>query len=309
MAYTQKFGRATTGGNGEPLAEKGLITPSPKNDFNKALYESSRNVQNITSDGARASQSNEVISNPKLTTFRPRGSSMYAQSLKDADVINPSFTKEPSNGNNSSYKFLSSRFLINPTRSDFADRQTDNTYSDGGREGGATTISEDKRTLETTRAKRGYYGVRKTLKEAEQGAKVSANISKNLQRGKESLNENQFKASIETARLDMRADPFLRNTRPEIKHPETGKYIISDEASYKNARMFQDYINQSRNATKAQNTSDKLKFITQDFKKDKTNGKFGLNSNNSSTRNIGSNNLFKQKFGTDITSGKKTFKF
>ena len=300
MAYKQNFGR-------DNLTNPDIAALTKPSDFNKALYESSRNVQNTLN----TDQSSGVLSNPKLTTFRPRGNDMYAQSLKDANVIEPSFTEEPSNGDNSRYKFLSSRFLINPSRSDFADRQTDNTYGDGQREGGATTISEDKRTLENARAGRAYFGVRKTLKEAEQGAKVSANISENVQRAKETLNENLFKASIETARSDMRADPFLRRTLPVKTHPTTGKKIINDEVSYANASMLQNYINQSRNATKAQNTSDKLKFITQDFAKDKASGKFSLNSNNSSNSNINTNNLFKNStLTTDVTDGKKKrFKF
>ena len=124
-------------------------------------------------------------------------------------------------------------------------RSRDNTYGSGQREEGATTISENKKTLEDTQAKRGYSGVRATLKEAEQGAKVSAKISKNLQAGKETLNENLFKASIETARSDMQSDPFLKRTRPVIKHPVTGKQVINDRASYQNASMVQNYINQS----------------------------------------------------------------
>lgn len=299
MAYKQDFGR-------DDLTNPNISALTKPSNFNKALYESSRNVQNTLS----TDQSSEALSNPNLTnTFRPRGNAMYAQSLKNADVVQPSFTKDPSNGNNSSYRFLSSRFLINPKVSDFADRQTDNTYGDGQREEGATTISEDKRTLETTQAKRGYSGVRKTLKEAEQGAKVSANISKNLQKAKETLNENLFKSSIEKARLDMQADPFLKRTRPVIKHPVTGKQVINDQVSYKNARMVQNYINQSQDATTAQNTSDKLKFITQDFAKDKADGKYSLNSNSNSNTPTNSNNLFRKEiFATDITDGKKRFK-
>lgn len=290
MAYKQNAGR-------DDLTNPNISALTKPSDFNKALYESSRNVQNTLN----AYQSGRTLSNPNPTnTFRPRGNDMYAHSLKNADVVQPSFTKEPSNGNNSSYKFLSSRFLINPKVSDFADKETVQ------REEGATTISEDKRTLETTRAKRGYSGVPKTLKEAEQGAKVSANISKNLQKAKETLNEDLFKSSIEKARLDMRADPFLKRTRPVIKHPVTGKQVISDRVAYQNASMVQNYINQSQNATAAQNTSDKLKFITQDFAKDVANGKFSLNSNNSSNSKITANNLFKSPaLTTDITDGKK----
>ena len=308
MAYKQDAGRDDlTNPNISALTNGTGTTPSSGSNFNKALYESSRNVQNTLN----TDQSSGALSNPNLTnTFRPRGNDMYAQSLKNADVVQPSFTKDPSNGNNSRYKFLSSRFLINPKVSDFADRQTDNTYGDGQREEGATTISEDKRTLETTRAKRGYSGVPETLKEAEQGAKVSANISKNLQAGKETLNEDLFKASIETARSDMRSDPFLRRTRPVIKHPVTKKQVINDRVSYQNASMLQNYINQSQNATTAQNTSDKLKFITQDFAKDKADGKFSLNSNNSSNSKTTTNNLFKNSaLTTDITDGKKRFNF
>jgi len=310
MAYTQKAGRANVESAAiNYLTNSNQEDPPASAGFNKALYESSKNVRDITSNALSTNQSSEALSNPKLSTFRPRGSDMYAQSLKNAPVIQPSFTKEKSNGNSSRYNFLSSRFLINPKVSDPMNRSRDNTYGDGQREGGATTISEGKKTLEDTRAKRGYSGVRATLKEAEQGAKVSANISKNLQAGKETLNENRFKASIETARSDMRSDPFLKNTRPVIKHPVTGKQVISDRASYQNASMVQNYINQSQNATTAQNTSDKLKFIGQDFKKDKADGKYSLNSNSTSSTPVNSNNLFRnERFVTDITSGKKRFK-
>ena len=310
MAYTQKAGRANVESAAiNYLTNSNQEDPPASAGFNKALYESSKNVRDITSNALSTNQSSEALSNPKLSTFRPRGSAMYAQSLKNADVIQPSFTNEKSNGNSSRYNFLSSRFLINPKVSDPMNRSRDNTYGSGQREEGATTISEGKKTLEDTRAKRGYSGVRATLKEAEQGAKVSANISKNLQTGKETLNENLFKASIETARSDMRSDPFLKNTRPVIKHPVTGKQVISDRASYQNASMVQNYINQSQNATTAQNTSDKLKFIGQDFKKDKADGKYSLNSNSNSNTPVNSNNLFRnERFATDITSGKKRFK-
>ena len=312
MAYKQQFGRANvesagvnylTGNNkGNPPANPGL---------NKTLYEANKTIQEIKSDplGRSQAKENEILPSPKLSTFKPRGSDMYAQSLKNADTIQPSFTKEKSNGNSSRYNFLSSRFLINPKVSDPMNRSRDNTYGSGQREKEATTISEGKKTLEDTRAKRGYSGVTATLKEAEQGAKVSAKISKNLQAGKETLNENLFKASIETARSDMRSDPFLKNTRPVIKHPVSGKQVINDRVSYQNASMVQNYINQSQNATTAQNTSDKLGFIKQDLKKNKADGKFSLNSNSTSSTPVNSNNLFRNEgFATDITSGKKRFK-
>jgi hypothetical protein len=270
MAYKQQFGRANVESAGvNYLTGNNKENPPANPGLNKTLYEANKTIQEIKSDplGRNQAKENEILPSPKLSTFKPRGSEMYAQSLKNAPVIQPSFTKEKSNGNSSRYNFLSSRFLINPKVSDPMNRSRDNTYGGGQREDGATTISEGKKTLEDTRAKRGYSGVRATLKEAEQGAKVSANISKNLQAGKETLNENLFQASIETARSDMRSDPFLKNTRPVIKHPVSGKQVISDRVSYQNASMVQNYINQSQNATTAQNTSDKLGFIKQDLKK------------------------------------------
>ena len=306
MAYKQQFGRANVESAGvNYLTGNNKENPPANPGLNKTLYEANKAIQEIKSDplGRNQAKENEILSSPKLSTFRPRGSEMYAQSLKNADTIQPSFTNEKSNGNSSRYNFLSSRFLINPKVSDPMNR------SRVQREEGATTISENKKTLEDTRAKRGYSGVRATLKEAEQGAKVSAEISKNLQAGKETLNENLFKASIETARSDMRSDPFLRNTRPVITHPVTGKQVISDRASYQNASMVQNYINQSQNATTAQNTSDKLGFIKQDLKKNKADGKFSLNSNSTSSTPVNSSNLFRnERFVTDITSGKKRFK-
>ncbi len=262
--------------NKGPLPQSGLNYGAPiKNvgDLNKTIYEANKTVESIKADPLGKNQS----SSTNLPTFRYRGKDAFTQSLKDDSVIQPSFTGQ---GDNPRYKYLSSRFDINPTINDPMQRNDlRNRGSSMGSNISRNTVAQDLKNKQDNAAKFGYSGVRETLKEANQGAKVSANISKNLQSAKATGSETNLKSAIETARTDMRNDKFLRSTRPVIQHPKTGKTVISDQAAFANARMVQDYINQSQSATKRQNTADNLRFMKDDFNRDVKSGKYNLNTN------------------------------
>lgn len=262
--------------NNGPMLQSGLNYGAPiKNvgDLNKTIYEGKKTVESIKADPLGKNQS----SSTNLPTFRYRGKDAFAQSLKDDSVIQPSFTDQ---GDNSSYRYLSSRFDINPTINDPMQRNDlRNRGSSMGSNISQNTVAQDLKNKQDNDARFGYTGVRQTLKEANQGAKVSANISENLQSAKATGSETNLKSAIETARTDMRNDKFLRSTRPVIQHPTTGKTVISDQAAFANARMVQDYIDQSQSATKRQNTADNLRFMKDDFNRDVKSGKYNLNTN------------------------------
>ena len=247
-------------------------THNASGDLNKTIYEANKTLEGIKADPLGKNQSTST----ELPTFRYRGKDAFAQSLKDDKVIQPSFTDQ---GDNSRYKYLSSRFNINPTIND--PMQQNNLRNHGAPTGSnisRNTVAQDIKNKQDNDAKYGYSGVRETLKEANQGAKVSANISKNLQTAKAAGSESNLKSAIETARTDMRNDKFLRSTRPVRTNPRTGKTEISNQAAYLNARTVQDYINQSQTATKRQNSADNLRFMKDDFDKDVKSGKYKIST-------------------------------
>lgn len=247
-------------------------THNASGDLNKTIYEAKKTLASIKADPLGKNQSTST----ELPTFRYRGKDAFAQSLKDDKVIQPSFTDQ---GDNSRYKYLSSRFNINPTIND--PMQQNNLRNHGAPTGSnisRNTIAQDIKNKQDNDAKYGYSGVKETLKEANQGAKVSANISKNLQTAKATGSESNLKSAIETARTDMRNDKFLRSTRPVRTNPRTGKTEISNQAAYLNARTVQDYINQSQTATKRQNSADNLRFMKDDFDKDVKSGKYKIST-------------------------------
>lgn len=248
-------------------------THNASGDLNAAIYDNKKFAEEVKADPLGANQENSA----ELPTFRYRGKDAFANSLKDDKVIEASFTNK---GDDSRYKHLSSRFNINPTIND--PMQRDNLRNYGAPMGSnisKNTVAQDLKNKQDNDAKFGYSGVRETLKEADQGAKVSANISQNLQSAKATGSESNLKSSIETARTDMQNDKFLRSTRPVRTNPRTGKTEVSNQAAYLNARMVQNYIDQSQTATKRQNSADNLRFMKDDFNRDVKSGKYNLNTN------------------------------
>ena len=254
MAYKQKPGRGNSPKTGKniPLDMKSPLSQiASAGDLNRAAYEAEKFLKNIKNDPFGQNKSADL----ELPVFRYRGKEAFNQSLKDSDYIQPSFTKE---GSDPKYRYLSSRFEINPEIKDFRARS-------GYDRGRLSSRSDDNKKLQDAIAKRAYTGVDQTLKEAEEGARVSANIYENLQKARETGNEANLKNAIENARATMREDKFLRSTKPVITHPDTGETIINDQAAYANARMIQDFINQSREATKRQNAADRFRWEREDF--------------------------------------------
>lgn len=246
--------------------QKKFSAKSPIGGFNAAMYESDKFLKKVKADPLGADLT-------KVNTFRPRGKDAYSNSLKDDTVIEPSFTNE---GDDSSYEYLSSRFNINPTINDPMERGNLRNRGSSNTVSSRNTVAQDLKNKQDNDAKLGYTGVKQTLKEANQGAKVSADISKNLATAKATGSESNLKSAIETARTDMSNDKFLRSTRPVRTNPRTGKTEVSNQASYRNARMVQDFIDQSQTATKRQNSSDRLRFTKNDLDANVKRGKYDL---------------------------------
>ena len=69
MAYKQNAGRDDL--KNSNIAA--LTKPYKKGDLNKAIYSANKAIQNIKANGLGTAQPVEPISNPKLSTFRVRG--------------------------------------------------------------------------------------------------------------------------------------------------------------------------------------------------------------------------------------------
>mgnify|MGYP003624727865 FL=1 len=405
MAYTQKAGRANLeSAQINSLTNNTPTDPPANSNFNAALYESSRNVSN----GSSASQSSEVLSNPKLTTFRPRGSEAYKSSIHSAnknltefpDGVPASFSKGKGRT-----PHLNSRFNVNPSRKsniantmeedqsldirtarigppqadvdqyrrvnqlnhvknngipdrsasitsgwDFGDGEVNAEIMSGqttSRENRVThnkplstawnpntSIAEDKAAFAADQ-KPGNLGynldgrtmaqidkakddaVARTMislhpdqvRPAEKAARRSSKVAGTLQKALNTGSEATMNSAISAANTMSKTDEYFSRSGNEAYHNTKELNKVKNQVTEQHARMIKNYEKKSGTATSQQNSSDKLKFIAQDFKKDKAAGKYSLNSNSTSSTPVNSNNLFRnERFATDITSGKKRFK-
>lgn len=316
MAYTQQFGRATTGGNGEPLAEKGLITPTyKKGDFNKLAYEANKTVQDIEANGLGTLKPAEPLIDPKLSSFRVRGTESYKNAVqpKGEDItsgdISKGFTKE---GPDRKYPHLSSRFNTNPQIKDPIKRNATQTMRQGALlndYNDSRTYADIAKTEEDKRARSSFQNHPKIMKEAETAAKTSYKISNSLAKAQISGSESNMLSALNQAMNTTNENQYMRSHPAQVKR--NGKWQKGDPVSYENASMVQRYVDRSVRGSKRQDNADVFRYAGQDLQKGITNGKFSLNSNNSSNSNINTNNLFKNSaLTTDVTDGnKKRFKF
>ena len=406
MAYKQQFGRANVeSAQINSLTNNTPTDPPANSNFNAALYESSRNVSN----GSSASQSSEVLSNPKLTTFRPRGSEVYKASILSADKNLTEFpTGVPASFSKGKGRtpYLNSKFNVNPSRKSNIANSTeedqsldvrtarigrsqadvdqykrvnqlnhvrDNPITDrsasitsdwnlGPEEtlahritSGQTTsrenrvthnkplstawnpntsIAEDKAAFAADQ-KPGNLGynldgrtiaqidkakddaVAKTMiglhpdqvRPAEKAAKRSSKVAGTLEKAAITGSETAMNSAISAANTMSKADEYFGKSGNEAYQNTKELNQVKNQVTEQHERMIKNYETKSGTAASQQNSSDKLKFIAQDFKKDKAAGKYSLNSNSTSSTPVNSNNLFRnERFATDITSGKKRFK-
>jgi len=400
MAYTQKAGRANLeSAQINSLTNNTPTDPPANSNFNAALYESSRNVSN----GLNASQSSGVLSNPQLTTFKPRGSAAYKASILSTDKNLTDFSQGvPASFSKGEGRtpYLSSRFNVNPSRKSNIANTTDekllldvrtarigspqadvtqykrvNTPNSGEKKdysasitsgwnlgeetlshritSGQTTSRENKVTPnkplsttwlpETTRAanaatynqKPGNLGysldgrtmaqidkakddaVAKTMiglhpdqvRPAEKAAKRSSKVAGTLQKALNTGSEATMNSAISAANATLRSDEYFGRSGNEAYKNTKELDQVKNQVTQQHDTMIKNYEKKSGTATSQQNSSDKLKWMAQDFKKDKAAGKYSLNSNSTSSTPVNSNNLFRnERFATDITSGKKRFK-
>ena len=406
MAYKQNAGR-------DNLTNPNISALTKPGDFSKALYESSRNVQNTLN----ADQSSGVLANPKLSTFRPRGTEAYKTGLLSPNKnisefpggVPASFSK-----GKGKTPYLNSRFILNaPQKNNIVNTMEEqqsidvrtsiggkapdveqynrvrqkNAYdqydqaknrNNGGTTSGVkynsmqdmrsayndiisgqttsrenmvtnskplstawnanTSIAEEKaafaadqkpgnmgfsqssltkaqqdKAQEDMIAKKRYNPHHTQVRAAEKAAKRSSKVAETLEQAFKTGSESRLNKAINTAKANSRTDEYFGRAGNEAYFPkESGKpKTRKNQVSYQHAEMIKNYEKASNAASKRQDTSDKLKFIAQDFAMDKASGKFSLNSNNSSNSNINTNNLFKNsRLTTDITDGKKKrFKF
>tara|TARA_R110002073_G_scaffold239828_1_gene401524 strand:- start:54 stop:1277 length:1224 start_codon:yes stop_codon:yes gene_type:complete len=407
MAYKQNAGRDDlTNPNISALTNGTDTTPSSGSNFNKALYESSRNVSN----GLSASQSNEVLFNPELTTFRPRGTEVYKSNLHTTDKNLTDFTQGvPASFSKGEGRtpYLSSRFNVNPSRKNpIANTREENQLLDVrtariGRSkadvdqfnkvqqaayrnqvnyrnddedmrfryesrndrpiyddivSGQTTSRENRVThnkplstawnpntsiAEDTAAfavdqeagNMGYSTDGRTIAQidkakedamagsmlslhpdqvrpSEKAAKRSSKVAKTLEAAFLTGSESMMNKALNSANTMSNTDEYFSRSGNEAYHNTKELDKVKNQVTEQHERMIKNYEKKSGDASSQQNSSDKLKWIAQDFKKDKASGKFSLNSNNSSNSKIIANNLFKSPaLTTDITDGKKRFKF
>jgi hypothetical protein len=402
MAYKQQFGRANVeSAQINSLTNNTPADPPANSNFNAALYESSRNVSN----GLNASQSSGVLSNPKLTTFKPRGSAAYKASILSTDKNLTDFSQGvPASFSKGTGKtpYLNSRFNVNPSRkSNIANtmeedqsldirtarigksqadvdqynrvqqanyRNQVNYRNDGGADGNSrvrydgfmndivsgqttsrenkvtpnkplsttwkpgTTQAENTATYNQTPGNLGYSldgrtmaqidkakddAVAKTMiglhpdqiRPAEKAAKRSSKVAGTLQKALNTADEATMNSALKAANATLRNDEYFGRSGNEAYQNTKELDVVKNQVTQQHDTMIKNYEKKSGTATSQQNSSDKLKWMAQDFKKDKAAGKYSLNSNNTSSTPVNSNNLFRnERFATDVTSGKKRFK-
>tara|TARA_R110002073_G_scaffold327977_2_gene508928 strand:+ start:141 stop:1367 length:1227 start_codon:yes stop_codon:yes gene_type:complete len=407
MAYTQKAGRANLeSAQINSLTNNTPTDPPANSNFNAALYESSRNVSN----GLNASQSSGVLSNPQLTTFKPRGSAAYKASILSTDKNLTDFSQGvPASFSKGKGRtpYLNSRFNVNPSRKsniantmeedqsldvrtarigrsqadvnqynrvntnqaarlrnnppkDYsASSSTTSGWNFGEGEvypeitSGQTTSRENRVTPNkplsttwvpgTTQAanaatydqKPGNLGynldgrtlaqidkakddaVAKTMiglhpdqvRPAEKAARRSSKVAGTLQKALNTGSEATMNSAISAANATLRSDEYFGRSGNEAYKNTKELDQVKNQVTQQHDTMIKNYEKKSGTATSQQNSSDKLKWMAQDFKKDKAAGKYSLNSNSNSNTPVNSNNLFRnERFATDITNGKKRFK-
>lgn len=405
MAYKQQFGRANVeSAQINSLTNNTPADPPANSNFNAALYESSRNVSN----GLNASQSSGVLSNPQLTTFRPRGSEAYKSSIHSVDKNLTEFpTGVPASFSKGKGRtpYLNSKFNVNPSRKNpmanstdekqlldvrtaqigrsqadvdqykrvnqlnhvrdnpIADRSASITSGwDLGEEtlahritSGQTTsrenrvthnkplstawnpntsIAEDKAAFAADQkpGNLGYNLDGRTIAQidkakedamagsmlslhpdqvrpAEKAAKRSSKVAGTLEKALNTGSEATMNSAISAANTMSKTDKYFGRSGNEAYQNTKELDQVKNQVTEQHERMIKNYKTKSGTATSQQNSSDKLKWMAQDFKKDKAAGKYSLNSNNTSSTPVNSNNLFRnERFATDITNGKKRFK-
>ena len=147
------------------------------------------------------------------------------------------------------------------------------------------------------------------VRPAEKAARRSSKVAGTLQKALNTGSEATMNSAISAANTMSKTDEYFSRSGNEAYHNTKELNKVKNQVTEQHARMIKNYEKKSGTATSQQNSSDKLKFIAQDFKKDKAAGKYSLNSNSTSSTPVNSNNLFRnERFATDITSGKKRFK-
>jgi len=314
MAYKQQFGRA----NVESAAINSLTgndKPTPTKSLRSTVYDANRLIQDIKDNPVPLSKPAERLANPELSSFRFRGTEAYKdqvqpknEGLKDIYNNNPgSFYKSK---NDRQYPYLSSRFETNPQIKDPIKRNTTQTMRSNAqisRSSDDRTYADIDKSAGDKRA-RGSFNVHpKVMKEAETAAKTSFKISKDLAEAQVTGSESTMLSAINNAVSTTRNDTYMKNHAPQVK--KDGIWEKSDPVSYENASMIQGYITKHKIGSGRQDNVDAFRNVGQDLEKAKTNNKFSLNSNSTSSTPVNSSNLFRnERFATDITSGKKRFK-
>ena len=147
------------------------------------------------------------------------------------------------------------------------------------------------------------------VRPAEKAAKRSSKVAGTLEKAAITGSETAMNSAISAANTMSKADEYFGKSGNEAYQNTKELNQVKNQVTEQHERMIKNYETKGGIATSQQNTSDKLKFIGQDFKKDKADGKYSLNSNSNSNTPVNSNNLFRnERFATDITSGKKRFK-
>ena len=147
------------------------------------------------------------------------------------------------------------------------------------------------------------------VRPAEKAAKRSSKVAGTLEKAFLTGSETAMNSAISAANTMSKADEYFGKSGNEAYQNTKELNQVKNQVTEQHERMIKNYETKSGIATSQQNSSDKLKFIAQDFKKDKAAGKYSLNSNSNSNTPVNSNNLFRnERFATDITSGEKRFK-
>lgn len=172
------------------------------------------------------------------------------------------------------------------------------------------TIAQEDKAQEDLRATSAFNPHPTQVRPAEKAAKRSSKVAKTLEQAFKTGSESSLNKAIGEARSTLKTDKYFSNVGNSAYKNEVLK-PVKNQVTYQHEKMIENYEKASSSASKAQDASDQLTWKSQDIAKDITNGKFSLNSNNSSNSNINTNNLFKNSaLTTDVTDGnKKRFKF
>ena len=234
--------------------------------FNKKFNE--KNPLNPSSHSVRLDSSKLDDISKAIEDFSGyEGSDKYKESLKGKgprSYTPSSFTKE---GSDRKYPYLSSRFLINPEVNDFQEL-TELEKQDLYNRDKASTVREDLRTLQQSRASRGISGNPKILEAYEKAARSSSKIGDNLRKARMEAaatgNEQVLSDAIFAAQEKMLENEILRR-RPALDRD--GNYMDNDP-SYQNALMIDRYNNARRDAEAAQDASDYYRTLKYKLKRD-----------------------------------------